>query len=139
MVEFIGAAAASLQLAKYSFSAANAIPDFAQRVRKAPTTQGRWIDQATLLTNASLEAYKQLNTNTIPSTIIDHLTEDLNSVQSELRKTTIHTDDGRVAKMWKNIRIVRKETEVNKEMLAISQRIVLCSHLVTLSACSLGR
>ncbi|CAN9171109.1 unnamed protein product [Alternaria alternata] len=124
MVEFVGAAAASLQLAKYSFSAANAIPDFAQRVRKAPTTQGRWIDQATLLTNASLEAYRQLNTNVIPSTIMDHLTEDLNSVQSVLRKTTIHTDDRRIAKMWKNIRVVRKETELNKEMLAISQRII---------------
>lgn len=139
MVEFVGAAAASLQLAKYSFSAANAIPDFAQRVRKAPTTQGRWIDQATLLTNASLGAYRQLNTNVIPSSIMDRLTEDLNNVQSVLHKSTIRTDDGRIAKMWKNIRIVRKETELNKEMLAISQRIILCSHLVTLSVCSLRK
>ncbi|CAN9239061.1 unnamed protein product [Alternaria alternata] len=122
MVEFIGAAAASLQLAKYSFSAANAVPDFAQRVRNAPITQGRWIDQATLLTKASLEACRQLNTNVIPSPIMDRLTEDLNSVQSVLHKSTIHTDDGRIAKMWKNIRVVRKETELNKEMLAISQQ-----------------
>jgi hypothetical protein len=137
MVEFIGAAAASLQLAKYSFSAVNAVPDFARRVRKAPTTQGRLIDQATLLTNASLETCRPLNNNVIPSSIMDHLTEDLNSVHSVLHKTTIHTDDGKIAKIWKNVRVVRKETELNKEMLAISQRIVLCAHLATLSACSL--
>ncbi|RYO26264.1 hypothetical protein AA0113_g2792 [Alternaria arborescens] len=120
MVEFIGAAAAIPQLVKYGFSAANAVPDFARRVRKAPITQDRWIDQATLLTNASLEACRQLNTNVIPSPIMDRLTEDLNSVQSVLHKTTIHTNDGRIAKMWKHIRVVRKETELNKEMLAIS-------------------
>ncbi|CAN9175373.1 unnamed protein product [Alternaria alternata] len=122
MVEFIGAAAAIPQLAKYSFSVVNAVPDFTRRVRKAPATQDRWIDQATLLTNISLEACRQLNTNVIPSPIIDRLTEDLNSVQSVLHKTKIHTDDGRIAKMWKNIRVVRKETELNKEMLAISQQ-----------------
>ncbi|CAN9132245.1 unnamed protein product [Alternaria alternata] len=140
MVEFIGAAAASLQLAKYSFSAANAVPDFAQRVRKASITQDRWIDQATLLTKASLEACRQLDTNFIPSPIMDRLTEDLNSVQSVLHKSTIHTDDGMIAKMWKNIRVVRKETELNKEMLAISQRIaepreqhVQCSWSVVLN------
>jgi hypothetical protein len=137
MVEFIGAAAASLQLAKYSFNAANAVPDFARRVRKAPAIQGRLTDQATLLTNASLETCRPVNNNFIPSPVMDRLTEDLNSVQSLLHKTTIRTDDGKIAKIWKSVRVVRKETELNKEMLAISQRIVLCAHLVTLSACSL--
>jgi hypothetical protein len=135
MVEFIGAAAAIPQLAKYSFSAANAIPDFARRVRKAPITQDRWIEQATLLTSTSLEACRQLNSNVVLSPIIDRLTEELNSVRSLLQETTINTNDGKIAKMRKNIRVVRQETELNKEMLAISQRIVLCSHLVTLSAC----
>ena len=138
MVEFIGAAAAGLQLAKYSFSAANAVPDIARRVHKAPITQGRWIDQATILTTTSQEAYQEINSNTALSPIIDRLTKDLECVRSQLQQTTMNTDDGKIARLRKRIMVVRRESELNQEMQAISQQIMLCSQFATLSACSLG-
>ena len=138
MVEFIGAAAAALQLARYSVSAANAVPDFARRVRKAPVTQDRWTDQATLLTTTSQQAYQHINGSTALSPIINRLTEHLECVRSQLHQTALDTDDGKIARLRKKIRVVRRENELDKEIQAISQQIMLCSQFATLSACSLG-
>ncbi|CAN9174328.1 unnamed protein product [Alternaria alternata] len=134
MVEWIGVAAAIPQLAKYGVGAANAVPDFARRVRKAPTTQERWTDQENLLTNLSLEARKQANFMSTSSAIIDRLSEDLNNCQTILRSTAIDTNDGKVTRLRKKLRVARKQDEMDSEILSLSQRGILCSLLAASEA-----
>ncbi|EAT81123.1 hypothetical protein SNOG_11415 [Parastagonospora nodorum SN15] len=107
MAEWIGVAAAIPQLAKYSLTATNAVPDFVRRVRKAPITQNQWADQASLLASLSQEVHKQRVDNTaVASSILGQLDDDLNKILPFLRRTKIDAADGRLARLKKRIRIL---------------------------------
>ncbi|KAH3911392.1 hypothetical protein HBH56_134320 [Parastagonospora nodorum] len=133
MAEWIGVAAAIPQLAKYSLTATNAVPDFVRRVRKAPITQNQWADQASLLASLSQEVHKQRVDNTaVASSILGQLDDDLNKILPFLRRTKIDAADGRLARLKKRIRIVNRETEMVKELANFAQRSTLCSQLAIL-------
>ena len=131
MVEFVGAVAAIPQLVKYSFSAANAVPDFARRMRKAPVTQRQWDDQTLLLSSLSQAVHANpAFTNTVPSGVIDRLDSDLNKVLPALRNLRISAADSRMTRMRKRARILRKEAEMKEDLQLILQRSLLCSHVL---------
>lgn len=130
MVEFIGAAAAIPQLAKYTFSVVNAVPDFMHRMRKAPSTQRQWDDQATLLVSLSQKFHLQPSAgNAISPAILDRLDDDLKRVIPFLRDTTIGVSDSGLAKIRKKFAIVRKEAKINQVLTTVIQRSMLCSQL----------
>ncbi|CAO2655105.1 Nn.00g101690.m01.CDS01 [Neocucurbitaria sp. VM-36] len=135
MVEFIGAAAAIPQLAKYTFSAVNTVPDLMRKVRKAPITQRQWDDQAILLASLSERFHlRPSSTSTIPPVILDRIDDDLNNILPFLRNTTIDTSDGRLARIRKKIAIVRRESEMNRDFSVVTQRSMLYSQLLVLES-----
>jgi hypothetical protein len=131
MVEYVGAAAAVSQLAKYGLSTANSVPDFVRRVKKAPVTQLQWSTQLSLLTSLSQEVHKQsVHSGAISSTILSHIADELSKISPSLRDTEIDADDGRLARMRKKIRVVGKETDINKDLAIVTQQSTLCSQLL---------
>jgi hypothetical protein len=136
MVEFIGAAAAIPQLAKYSFSAFNTIPDLHRRIHKAPHTLRQWHDDASLL--VSLAQSYQLQPDLMGQTscgIIDRFSKNSEELRSCFQKYLDDPADGKLSRFKKSIGVVRKEKEFSQALTSIVQRNALISSRLIAYAC----
>ncbi|KAF1967856.1 hypothetical protein BU23DRAFT_658064 [Bimuria novae-zelandiae CBS 107.79] len=121
MVEYIGAAAAVAQLAKYGLDIANGIPEIATRVRQAPALLRRWTDHASLLVSlAQTLHHRPALLRHVQPEVIARLSTEAGSVASLLRDLVTHAGDGRAARIRKRIHILRKENEIDKALGSIA-------------------
>jgi hypothetical protein len=132
MVEFIGAAAAIPQLAKYGLSAINTIPDFYRRFQRAPNTLHQWHDDVSLLVSLAKSYRLQPNlVGQVPVDIIDRFSESAEDLALQFEKLTVIPADGSFSRLKKNLGIIRKEREINHALVSIVQRSTLISsHLL---------
>lgn len=123
MVEFVGAAAALTQLAKYSIELANGAPEFARRLRQAPVLARQWNDHATLLVGLgqTMQSCGGL-TDHVTVDILDRCKNEADELHLLLRDLAIATGDGRLVKVKKKISIIWKEKEIERLLLSIGQR-----------------
>jgi tetratricopeptide (TPR) repeat protein len=136
MVEFIGAAAAIPQLAKYSFSAFNTIPDLHRRVQKAPTTLRQWHDDASLLVSLAQSYQVQpCLVGSVSCGIIDRFSENAEDLRASFQKYLVVSADGKLSKLRKSIGVVRKEKEFNQAMTSVIQRNTLISSCLLAYVC----
>ncbi|KAG9193988.1 hypothetical protein G6011_04023 [Alternaria panax] len=132
MVEFIGVAAAIPQLAKYTFSAFNTLPDLHRRFQKAPKTVNRWQDDVSLL--SSLAQYYRINpglAGQVSVDVLDRFSECAEDLGLQFKKLAILPADGSCSRFKKSIGIIRKEREINQALVSIIQRnTLISSHLL---------
>ena len=119
-MEFIGAAAALTQLAKYGIDIANGIPEFSRRLRNAPASVQEWTDHTSLLVSLTqiLQQQPTLLQHVQPEIIV-RLHTYAEKVASLLQQLTAAAKDGKMERMKKRVQIVRKEKEVEKALKSI--------------------
>lgn len=131
MAELIGAVAAGLHLAVFSFGAIIEASDLKSRIRNAPGQLQRWQDTAAWLTRLAENFEKNPRSlDFATQEVLRRCTDDTRSLQKLLDKLVVINKTGRFVKFKKIFDVVRKEKEVTRLVDSVTQRCKILSMLL---------